>query len=81
MICADKAERSRLICRCRTPTQYELVVNLKTAKALGLTVPQSMLLQVNEVIEPRSCIGAPVASWPMAEHSSHAGELAAPLLH
>ena len=32
------------------PTQYLLVVNLKTAKALGLTVPQSILLQANEVI-------------------------------
>jgi putative ABC transport system substrate-binding protein len=32
------------------PTQYVLVVNLKTAKALGLTIPQSILLQANEVI-------------------------------
>jgi len=32
------------------PTQYLLVVNLKTAKALGLTIPQSILLQANEVI-------------------------------
>jgi putative ABC transport system substrate-binding protein len=32
------------------PTRYVLVVNLKTAKALGLTIPESILLQANEVI-------------------------------
>jgi len=32
------------------PTQYQLVVNLKTAKALGITIPESIMLQANEVI-------------------------------
>jgi ABC-type uncharacterized transport system substrate-binding protein len=47
----DRARRGSDLLSIEQPAKFALVINLKTAKALGLTIPPSLLLRADQVIK------------------------------
>ena len=51
MLAVSLKVKSPAICRCMQSSHFELAINLKTAKALGIVIPQTLLVAADEVIE------------------------------